>query len=61
MSRAQYYAILHIAEYGHRFAPHDLNVATRTARSLAKRGWIALHNGRAIVTPAGWAAMEAAQ
>ena len=61
MSRTQYAAILHIAEYGERFAPHDLNVSTRTVRSLAVRGWIALHNGRAVVTAAGWLAMESAQ
>ena len=61
MSRAQYAAILHIAEYGERFAPHDLNVTTRTMRGLFARGWVTLHKGRAVVTAAGWTAMEAAQ
>lgn len=59
MTRAQYYAIMHIAEYGERFAPHDLNVARRTVASLARRGWIAVVNGRAVVTAAGWEAVAA--
>lgn len=58
MTRAQYEAIMEIAEYGGRFAPHDLNVPRRTVASLARRGWIAIERGRAIVTPAGWLAVE---
>lgn len=58
MSPAQYAAILEIAENGERFAPHDLNVACRTVASLARRGWIAIERGRAVVTPAGWLAVE---
>jgi len=58
MSRTQYAAILEIAENGERFPPHDLNVARRTVKSLARRGWIALLGGRAIVTAAGWQALE---
>jgi hypothetical protein len=58
MSPTQYAAIMEIAENGERFAPHDLNVACRTVASLARRGWIAIAAGRAIVTPTGWAAVE---
>ena len=58
MSRTQYAAILEIAQNGERFSPHDLNVARRTIESLARRGWIALLGGRAIVTAAGWQALE---
>jgi hypothetical protein len=58
MTAAQYAAILEIAENGERFAPHDLNVACRTVASLARRGWITIQNKRAVVTPAGWLAME---
>ena len=61
MSRAQYSAILEIAENGERFAPHDLNVSARTVRSLANRGWITIENNRAVVTANGWKAMENAQ
>lgn len=60
MSRTQYAAILEIAENGERFPSHELNVARRTVESLARRGWIALFGGRAIVTAAGWQALEAA-
>jgi len=59
MSRTQYAAILEIAENGERYAPHDLNVARRTVEGLARRGWIALLDGHAIVTTAGWQAIEA--
>ena len=58
MSPAQYVAIMEIAENGERFAPQDLNVARRTVASLARRGWIAIAAGRAVVTPAGWLAVE---
>jgi hypothetical protein len=58
MSPAQYDAIMEIAENGERFAPQDLNVPRRTVASLARRGWIAIAAGRAIVTPAGWLAVE---
>ncbi len=59
MTRAQHDAIMEIAENGERYAPHDLNVPKRTVASIAKRGWIALINGRAEVTPQGWAAVAA--
>ncbi len=57
MTRAQHDAIMEIAENGERYAPHDLNVPQRTVASIAKRGWITLVNGRAEVTPQGWAAV----
>lgn len=57
MTKAQYEAILEIAENGERFSPADLNVSARTVASLAKRGFIAVENGKAIVTDRGWEAM----
>jgi hypothetical protein len=57
MTRAQYDAILEISENGERFAPHDLNVSKRTVVSLARRGWIKIENGMAVVTQEAWEAM----
>ena len=60
MTKTQIAAILEVAENGERFAPHNLNISARTVRSLAVRGWVSIENGAAIVTAAGWAALEAA-
>lgn len=60
MTKTQIAAILEVAENGERFAAHNLNISARTVRSLAVRGWVSIENGSAVVTAAGWAALDAA-
>lgn len=60
MTRAQYDALMEIAENGERFAARDLNISARTVASIAKRGWIAMQGETPVVTEKGWQAVAAA-
>ncbi len=59
MTKAQYDAILEIAQNGERFWPHDLNVSARTFKALEKKGFIRCMGSVAFVTPDGWKALAA--
>lgn len=56
MSKAMYDALMEIAENGERLALTDLNVSQRMVVALAKRGFVAIAKGRAVVTDQAWAA-----
>lgn len=57
MTAAQYDAIIEIAENGERFKAHDLNIRPQTVDAIAKRGWVEIVNGHAMVTDKAWADM----
>jgi ribosomal protein L28 len=57
MTKAQYDAILEVAENGERFWPHDLNVSARTMKALERKGYIRVMGAVTFVTRAGWQAV----
>ena len=59
MTKAQYYAMLEIAENGERFGVDGLNVAKRTMIGLVRRGWADISGKVPVVTDAGWKAVAA--
>lgn len=59
ISKAQYDAILEIAQNGERFKASDLNIRTATVAAIAKRGWIEVVNGHAFVTDKAWSEIAA--
>ena len=59
MTRAQYDAVIEIADNRGRFKACDLNIRMATVTAMAKRGWIGVDDrGFAFVTDAGWKAVE---
>lgn len=59
MTRAQYDAVIEIADNHGRFKACDLNIRMATVTAMAKRGWIGVDaRGFAFVTDAGWKAVE---
>lgn len=59
MTRAQYDAIMHIAEYGPHTEAGFLNVRPQTMIALIRRGWVHALAGTVTITDAGWSAVEA--
>lgn len=59
MTRAQYDAVIEIADNHGRFKACELNIRMTTVTAMAKRGWIGVDDrGFAFVTEAGWKAVE---
>ena len=59
MTKAQYAAILEIAENGERFPLRELNIPRRTLQALARNGYISSTGAVTLVTPEGWDAIAA--
>jgi len=56
VTKAQYDALIEIADRGERLKARDLNIRPQTWAAIVTRGWVEVINGHAFVTNAAWEA-----
>lgn len=57
VTKAQYDALIEIADRGERLKAQDLNIRPQTWEAIVTRGWVEVKGNHAFVTNAAWEAM----